>query len=169
MKRFKNDCRFSGKKILIADDCVEITKLISAVLAMTGAEVVEAFDGREALDKMTDNQFDMIMLDIHMPGVDGITAAKIMKNCDINRNCPVIIISSDHDRMRALSEDFAEIEGFIEKPFSSIDILNKMAGIFDPHGSKGSRLCLGDDCSNKNFKSCAVFNTPGFKLNLQGD
>jgi len=42
-----------------------------------------------------------------------------------------------------------------------------MAEIFDPCGNKGSRLCLGDDCKNKDFKSCAVFNTPDSNLNLQ--
>lgn len=166
MKRYKDDCRFKDKKILVADDCAEITRLISAVLAMTGAEVIEAFDGKEALDKVNDNKLDLAVLDIHMPGMDGLTVAKIIKNCDINRHCPVIIISSDHDRMTALGESFSGIDGLIEKPFSPIDILNKMAEIFDPCDSKGSRLCLGDDCSNKNFKSCAVFSTPDFKLNF---
>ena len=167
MKRYKDDCRFKDKKILIVDDCVEITRLISAVLAMTGAKVIEAFDGKEALDKISDNQLDLAVLDIHMPGMDGIRVAKIIKNCEESRHCSVIIISSDHDRMKALAGSVPEIEGFIEKPFSPIDILNKMAEIFDPCGDKGSRLCLGDDCKNKNFKSCAVFNTSGLKFNFQ--
>lgn len=167
MKRYKNDCRFKGKKILIADDCEEITRLISVVLAATGAEVIETLDGKEALDKISDNQPDLVMLDIYMPGIDGITVAKIIKNSNTNCHCPVIIISSDHDRMKAFDRNFPEIDGFIEKPFSPIDILNKVAGIFDPDGNKGSHLCLGDDCKNKNFKSCAVFNTPEFKLDFQ--
>ena len=167
MKRYKNDCRFKGKKIVVADDNVEITRLISAVLVPTGAEVIDAIDGKEALVKINNNQPDLILLDIHMPGMDGIRVAKIIKSCDINRHCPVIIFSSDHDRLKALGGSCSEIEGFIEKPFSPIEILNKMAEVFDPDGNKGSQRCLGDDCKNKNFKSCAVFNTPEFKLNFQ--
>ena len=167
MKRYKDDCRFKGKKILIADDCVEITRLITAILAPTGAEVIEVLNGKEALAKIYDNQPDLIMLDIHMPGMDGITVAKIIKNCDINCHAQVIIISSDHDRLEDSIDTLPGVEGFIEKPFRPIDFLNKMANVFDPEGNQGSQRCLGDDCKNKNFKSCAVFNTPEFKLDFQ--
>lgn len=132
MKRYKDDCRFEGKKILIADDCTEIVRLLSAVIEMTGAEVIEAFDGKEALGKINDNQLDLIMLDIHMPEMDGITVAKIIKNCDVNRSCPIIIMSSNHDRMEALGGSISHVEGFIEKPFSPIDVLKKIAEMFDP-------------------------------------
>ena len=167
MKRYKNDCRFKGKKILIADDCVEITRLISAVLSPTGAEVIEVLDGKEALAKINDNQFDLIMLDIHMPGMDGITATKIIKNCVINYHTPIIIISSDHDLLEVSIDTLPGVEGFIEKPFRPIDFLNKMADVFDPEGKQGSQRCLGDDCKNKNFKNCAIFNKAEFKLCFQ--
>lgn len=166
MKRYKDDCRFKDKKVLIADDCVEITRLLAAILAPTGAEVIEALDGKEALAKIDESQPDLIMLDIHMPVMDGITAAKVLKNCSTNRHYPVIIISSDHDRLEGSIDTLSEVDDFIEKPFRPVEILNKMAKIFDPKGSRGSSQCLGDDCQNKNFKKCAIFNSGELELSL---
>lgn len=96
---------------------------------MTGAKVIEAIDGKEALAKISSSKPDLIMLDIHMPLMDGVTVVKIIKNCDTNRHCPVIIISSDHEAINAFNRDFPGIEGFLEKPFQPLDLLHKVAEI----------------------------------------
>lgn len=80
------------KKILVIDDEENIRMLYQEELGDEGYEVAVASDGTEALDILSDSPFDLVTLDIRMPGVDGITMVKKVK--EIYQNIPVILVTA---------------------------------------------------------------------------
>ncbi|MDW7675213.1 MAG: response regulator, partial [Bacillota bacterium] len=89
-------------KILIVDDEARMRDLIKMYLLKEGYQVIEASNGKEALDKMANNNFDLVILDIMMPEIDGLTLCKeIRKKSDI----PIVMVT-------AKGEEFDKVLGF---------------------------------------------------------
>ena len=82
-------------KCLVVDDQPINTQVLSAQLKHIGAEVDVCFSGLDAISLSQFHQFDVIFMDINMPGIDGIEAAKIITNNDSN-NC-IIAVSGDDE------------------------------------------------------------------------
>ena len=78
-------------KILVADDDREIAGAIEKLLLMEGFEVVKAYNGMEALDALVSNKVQLIILDIMMPKLDGLST--MMKIRD-SKNIPIILLSA---------------------------------------------------------------------------
>ena len=79
---------YSGKRILLAED-VEINReIVTTVLEPLGLQIIEAEDGQKAFDlfSASPEAFDLIFMDIHMPGVDGYEATRLIRNFEANRN-----------------------------------------------------------------------------------
>jgi CheY-like chemotaxis protein len=108
----------SPKKVLVADDKATGRELVRTVLENGGYLVFEAGDGIEALDAAHRIKPDLIILDLHMPGLDGFGVIKELRldpNC---ANTPVLALTASAmqgDRQRALSAGFT---GYISKPVS---------------------------------------------------
>lgn len=101
------------KSILIAEDEKPLNHALSLKLAHEGYEVSSAFDGKEALDLIAKNKFDLVLLDLIMPNVDGFGVLKHIKDEGIK--LPVIVLSNlgqpeDKTRSEALGA-----EGFFIK------------------------------------------------------
>jgi PAS domain S-box-containing protein len=119
---------FSGIKFLLAEDN-EINALIATkFLTLWGATVIQVDNGNEALEKMETEDFDMILLDMFMPELDGYaTATKIRALSDSKKaNIPIIAITAS-----ALDEVFdiiykCGINDYITKPFSPVELNNKI-------------------------------------------
>ncbi|MBN1533618.1 MAG: response regulator, partial [Spirochaetes bacterium] len=69
-----------GKKVMVVDDSSAIRQVIGHVLSTEGYEVIEAQDGREALEKLNGREVDMFICDVNMPNMDGVTFLKKVKN-----------------------------------------------------------------------------------------
>jgi CheY-like chemotaxis protein len=82
------------KKILIAEDELPLQKAISTKLKIEGFEVFVTGNGKECLDLAFDKKPDLILLDINMPEMDGITALKELKNNSKTRDIPVIMLTN---------------------------------------------------------------------------
>lgn len=103
-------------KLMIADDDAFNRQLIIALLMkMTNIEVIEASDGIEALKILKQESIDMLLLDYHMPRMNGDELLKEMKNEIKLSKIPVAIITTDESEMRHLYELGAD--DFILKPF----------------------------------------------------
>ena len=113
-------------KLLVVDDEEKIRAIISKYAKHEGYEVIEAADGREALEKVADNTFDLIVLDVMMPGDDGFTVcAAIRKKC----NTPVIMLSARgevYDRIRGLE---AGADDYVVKPFSPMELMLRIKAV----------------------------------------
>ena len=110
-------------KILIADDTEQIVKVLCAYAQKEGYEPTAAYDGQEALDYFEKIKFDMILLDVMMPKVDGFEVCKQIRK---SSNVPIIMVT-------ARGEDFDKIMGldigaddYIVKPFSPQEVMARI-------------------------------------------
>ena len=143
MKKYINHSDLYGKKILVADDSSGLRNLLSRLFTYCGAETIEARNGKDALQYLSneDNEIDLILMDINMPVVNGITAAKIIKNCEENNKIPLILFSSDHVMLKDIVKDHPFVEGIIPKPFKPVDILQKTVEVI----KKSKKYSLNPD------------------------
>jgi putative two-component system response regulator len=105
-----------GRKILIVDDDRMSRLLLNTILSRISYRVSEAFDGNDCLEKAESFCPDLILMDVGMPGMDGLEVTRLLKNNDETKNIPVMIISGHDDleeRVRAVE---AGAEDFLSKP-----------------------------------------------------
>lgn len=102
-------------KILVVDDESGIRGLLSDVLSSEGFEVIEAKDGQESLEQMEKNDFDLVITDIHMPRLDGISMLKRMEKA--GRKEKVIIMTSNPSDKTMLSRGISCVVTQLHKPF----------------------------------------------------
>ncbi len=104
------------KKILVADDTETGRELVKTVLASAGFDVVEAADGVEALQRAQDEIPDLIILDLHMPRLDGFGVIEQLRRNQLFMATPVMALTASAmqgDRERAMAAGFT---GYVTKP-----------------------------------------------------
>lgn len=112
------------KKILIVDDSKEIRHLVKTTLEMNDYIVFEAPNGVKAVESARKIKPDVIIMDLMMPGLDGVEATRQIKNDPETKDCQVIILTgSDHDREKGISAGACD---FFIKPFSPLDLIAKV-------------------------------------------
>jgi CheY-like chemotaxis protein len=118
------------KTILIVDDTYENLYLLKVILQGAGYEVVEAYDGKEGLDKLSKNKIDLIISDILMPVMDGYMFCQACKKDKNLKNIPFVFYTSTYTEK--LDEDFALKLGathFLRKPTDSDTIIKLVKDI----------------------------------------
>lgn len=112
-----------GKKILVTDDN-EMNQLVAAtILQNYGAEITEAFNGAEAIEKIKETVFDIVLMDVQMPVMDGIEATKMIRET-ISKTLPVIALTAyaiNGDNQKCLE---AGMNDYLSKPFEESQLLN---------------------------------------------
>lgn len=83
-----------AKKILIAEDEPAILKMFTDMLHVAGFEVISAMDGEEALDKLNNTQYDLVLLDMQMPKKDGFAVLEAMQADGSLRRTKVVVLSN---------------------------------------------------------------------------
>lgn len=110
-------------KILVVDDDKEIAGAIEKLLSLEGYEVVKAYNGMQALDIVVTNNIQLILLDVMMPKLDGLsTMMKIREN----KNIPIIILSAkseDSDKILGLSMG---ADDYVTKPFHPQELVARV-------------------------------------------
>jgi len=107
------------KKVLIVDDEPAVRQLVRRILSKYYA-VLEAEDGAEAVDMARSQKPDIILMDILMPRMDGLTACYAIKTDQTTKEIPLVMLTAiGYDLNRKLSKDIMGAEGYITKPFSS--------------------------------------------------
>lgn len=107
-----------GEKILLVEDDVSISEMVENYLVKEGFLVITAFDGEEAVTKFLKDSFDLVVLDIMMPKLDGIEVTKIIRDKSM---VPILIMSAkDSDVDKAIGLGFGA-DDYIAKPFSMIE------------------------------------------------
>lgn len=107
------------KTILIVEDSIVVIKLLSLSFVKEGFKVLTAEDGFEALEIAIKNDIDLIITDLNMPQMDGITLLKNLKENEDTKNIPVILMSSMEPKEDELKNSYA----FLQKPFKESDLL----------------------------------------------
>jgi twitching motility two-component system response regulator PilG len=117
-----------GIKVMIIDDSNTIRRTAEALLKKAGFEVYTAADGFEAMSMITDNQPDIIFVDIMMPRLDGYQTCQLIKNNKRFRDTPVIMLSSKDGLFDRARGRIAGSQEHVNKPFTQeelIDVINK--------------------------------------------
>ena len=113
-----------SEKILVADDEQEIRNLLDHFLKGQGYEVVLASDGNQALKLAAEENPQVIILDIKMPGLDGLEVCKRLKEKEQTKLIPVIVITGFTDnKMAALN---IGADDFVNKPFDMAEISSRV-------------------------------------------
>jgi CheY-like chemotaxis protein len=115
----------NSQKILIADDEVYMIRLLEMTFKKGGYSVISCRDGQEALAQAATTQPHLIVLDIMMPGLDGLGALRQLKGNPATRDIPVVVLSA---KGHALTQVEAELAGavlFLAKPFSPNQLLSE--------------------------------------------
>jgi two-component system chemotaxis response regulator CheY len=117
-------------RFLVVDDSTAMRQLISfALRRLPGIEIVEAVDGVDALKKLPENKFDLIITDINMPVMDGLKLVKLIKGNPVYKDIPVIIVTTAgavEDREKGLA---LGAEAYIAKPIQTSNLLKKIQEI----------------------------------------
>lgn len=113
-------------RMLIADDNAEITDILRTFAEAEGYEVTTASNGTEALRAFHATAFDIILLDVMMPGKDGFTVCKEIRS---ESNIPILMITArreDHDRIMGLD---IGADDYIVKPFSPAEVMARTRAV----------------------------------------
>jgi two-component system, OmpR family, KDP operon response regulator KdpE len=110
-------------KILVVEDESVMRRVLRAGLTIHGYDVVEAESGEEALDRLTGEWCDLVLLDLNLPGIDGIDTCRAIR---ADSDVPVIVVSiRDSEKDRAAAHA-AGANGYVTKPFSVDTILSRI-------------------------------------------
>ena len=118
--------KFERRRILAVDDEERMVRFIRLNLEHDGFQVVEAFNGKQALERLRDSTPDLILLDVMMPDLDGFEVLKMIR--EIN-NVPVIMLTAkgeEDDRIRGLE---LGADDYITKPFSPREMVTRVKAV----------------------------------------
>jgi two-component system cell cycle response regulator DivK len=108
----------TGQRILVIEDNAMNLKLVRDVLQFSGYDVAEARSGEEGVELAGERTPDLILMDLQLPGIDGVEALRLLRANPATRAVPVVAVTAfamKKDRHRALLAGF---DGYVEKPIS---------------------------------------------------
>lgn len=115
-----------AKKILIVDDEVGIRLLLKEILKQDGHHICQAKTGKEALDKITVTPFDLLIIDYHLPILNGVSVLKRLQEKDIYLPC--IFMTGMFEMLIDELEEMDFVTGIIAKPFHVHELLKLVRG-----------------------------------------
>ncbi|MGA3187920.1 MAG: response regulator transcription factor [Bryobacteraceae bacterium] len=113
----------SSGRILVVDDEPQIRRVLRATLTGHGYEFYEARTGEEALEAIRANRFDLILLDVNMPGMGGLEACRAIRSGSEVSIIMLTVRDSEQDKVAALD---AGADDYITKPFSTPELLARI-------------------------------------------
>ena len=146
-------------KLLIVDDEQSIRALIRKYAVFDGYEVEEASDGMEAIEKFRKGKFDLIIMDVMMPELDGFSACREIRKQD--EKVPIIILSArgeEYDRIHGFE---IGVDDYVVKPFSPRELLMRVGAVLKrsaaASGGRQSREVYKYEGLTVDFTARAVF------------
>lgn len=125
------------KKILLVDDEKTLVKTLTYNLEKDGYQVISAYDGEEALNKVESDNPDLIILDLMLPGVDGFEVCRrVRKNMDL----PIIMLTAKGDDIDKILGLELGADDYLTKPFNPRELLARVKAILRRSESQGSSL-----------------------------
>jgi diguanylate cyclase (GGDEF)-like protein len=120
----------SKAKILIVDDRPENLFVLESLIDGPDVELVRAASGNEALAKVLDHDFALVLLDVQMPGMDGYEVAELMRGNRVTRNIPIIFVTAKHKEQASIFKGYdSGAVDYLFKPLEPV-ILKGKVGVF---------------------------------------
>lgn len=120
-----------GKTILSVDDSASIRQMVKFTLTKEGYEVIDASDGVDALGKLGGRKVDMVVTDLNMPNMDGITLIKELRKLPVCKFIPIIMLTTESQDSKKQEGKSAGATGWIVKPFKPeqlVGVVKKVLG-----------------------------------------
>ena len=140
-------------KLLIVDDEANIREVIREYSEFKGFNVTEAVDGMDAVEKVKNNDFDIIILDIMMPRLDGFSACKEIKKI---KQIPIIMLSARGEEYDKLFGFELGIDDYVVKPFSPKELMARVDAVLLRYNS------------NKSEQSSNKYQFDGLTVDIEG-
>lgn len=121
-----------SKKILIVDDSASLRQVVAIALKGAGYDVVEACDGRDALGKLTGDKIHLVISDVNMPNMDGITFVAEMKKNAAYKFTPVIMLTTEAGDDLKERGKAAGAKAWVVKPFKPDQMLTAVSKLILP-------------------------------------
>jgi DNA-binding response OmpR family regulator len=113
-------------KILVVDDEPAMVGALGALLGQAGHRIIAAYDGDEAMRRFRADAPDLVLLDLAMPGMDGITVCQRIRE---DSDTPIVVISGERDRAATVELLDAGADDYIRKPFRADELLARVRAV----------------------------------------
>lgn len=123
----------------MADDITQNVKLLRVILTASEYDVIEAYDGEEALEKAKTENPDLILLDIMMPGLTGYEVCQKLRADGMTKNIPIVMITALHEMDDRIKGIEAGADDFISKPFNKAELLARVKSLLRMRQSTAKR------------------------------
>lgn len=141
--------------VLVVDDIEQNIELLSIILKRDGHTICTARDGEQALERMRTEDFDIVLMDIQMPVLDGLSAAKARRKFELEtsaKHIPIIALTASVLEEDKLSAEQAGMEGFANKPINIAQLRQEIARVLNLNNVDISQL-KNEELSNSSIDS----------------
>jgi two-component system chemotaxis response regulator CheY len=115
--------------ILIVDDAPTIRRMLSLILEKKGFQVVTAVNGREALQRLSETRFDVLITDINMPEINGIELVTQLRADNAYQKLAIIMLTGSEDEIQKGAIENAGADALLKKPVSSWNLIDTITHI----------------------------------------
>ncbi len=121
-----------AKTIMVVDDSASIRQVMNLTLSKAGYDVVEASDGSDALGKLGAQRINLIVCDVNMPNMDGISFLRNLKEKPAHKFTPVIMLTTESQESKKQEGKAAGARAWIVKPFKPEQMLDAVSKLVLP-------------------------------------
>lgn len=121
-----------AKTVMIVDDSASLRQVVGIALRGAGYEVIEGCDGKDALAKLTGQKVHLVISDVNMPNMDGITFVKNLKQIATYKFTPVIMLTTESQEGKKQEGQAAGAKAWVVKPFQPAQMLAAVAKLVMP-------------------------------------
>ena len=121
-----------AKTVLVVDDSTSLRQVVSIALKGAGYEVIEACDGQDALAKLTGQKVHLIISDVNMPRMDGITMVQNVKQMAAYKFTPIIMLTTESQEGKKQEGKAAVAKAWVVKPFQPAQMLDAVSRLIAP-------------------------------------
>ena len=121
-----------AKTIMVVDDSASLRQVVGIALKGAGYDVLEGCDGQDALGKLTGQKVHLIISDVNMPNMDGISFVKAIKQLPAYKFTPVIMLTTESQEAKKAEGQAAGAKAWVVKPFKPEQMLGAVAKLVMP-------------------------------------
>ncbi|GAA0263729.1 MULTISPECIES: response regulator [Pseudomonas] len=121
-----------AKSVLVVDDSSSVRQVVGIALKSAGYDVIEASDGKDALGKLNGQKVHLIISDVNMPNMDGITFVKEVKKLANYKFTPIIMLTTESQESKKAEGQAAGAKAWVVKPFQPAQMLAAVSKLILP-------------------------------------
>lgn len=170
---------FAGKRLLIVDDDAAQRTATDHKLQPLGAQLDQAADGPQALESLEHHRYDLVLLDLNMPGLDGYTVAERVRQgiAPANRDVRIVAHTSEPAHLARVKTQKAGIDGFVGKPCDQLPMIQALLDVLEQPVARarwqavlaGRRVLVADDSAFNRKAVAAYLKDAGATVDEAGD